>query len=124
MATPASTHTPSLLTISIVLALMLAGSSLVLFVLPGYYIYLIGDAVISPYLGHVHGDNLLPIAMQVQLLWAPALPLSTWFAQQFFRRAPSRARLLQAFGLALLLMYAWATTLAWVFHTLLAEAAP
>ncbi|MFZ4552548.1 MAG: hypothetical protein ACOYNB_12065 [Aquabacterium sp.] len=109
------------MTALIVLAMGLAVSSLVLFVLPGYYLFLVGDWLFGTQLGHIHGDNLLPIAMQVQMLWAPALPLSYAFARRFYLQRPGRTRMVFAVAMGMLTLYAWAAALAVVFHALMAE---
>jgi hypothetical protein len=107
----------------IFLAAALAGSSLFLLVLPGYYLYLAGDLPFGARFGRVHGDNLLPIAMQVQVLWAPMLPIAYALAARLHRRMAGLAGLAAVTVLALCLLYGWAVVLAVMFHSLSAEAA-
>jgi hypothetical protein len=84
----------------------------VLMVLPGYYLFMAGDLPFGRYLGPFHGDNWLPVAMQMQLLWAPALPAGWWVAQRRFGPGVKGRSLALAAAIAAV----WAVVLATLLH--------
>jgi len=104
------------------LALVLAGSSLVLFVLPGYGLYVAGDWAFGRWLGPVHSDHLLPNAMMMQILWAPALPVAAAVQWRWAQRCgPGGMRLIQAWVLFVAILIGWALALATLLHALAAN---
>jgi hypothetical protein len=98
--------------VALVVAVLLVVAANVLLVLPGYYLFLAGDWPFGRYLAPFHGDNWLPVAMQMQLLWAPMLPASWWAAQRWPGPADRLRSLLVAAGLCA----SWAVALATLLH--------
>lgn len=105
-------------------AFVLLASALMLFVLPGFVIYQAGDLPFGHHFGEVHGDSLLPIAMQTQLLWAPAIPVLYAAVRKSAHRieANGSPRLTMQGKLGATLafvcgLYAWAVLLASFFHS-------
>ncbi len=108
----AQTRMGATMKVALVLAVLLVVAANVLMVLPGYYLFLAGDLPFGRFLRPFHGDNWLPVAMQMQLLWAPVLPAGLWAAQRLSRRdARGRALLLAAAFAA-----GWAVVLATLLH--------
>lgn len=100
--------------VALVAAVLLVIAANLLLVLPGYYLFRAGDLPFGRYLAPFHGDNWLPVAMQMQLLWAPVLPAAWWVAQKWFGPGHAARSLLLATGLAA----CWAVALATVLHWL------
>jgi hypothetical protein len=98
--------------VALVLALLLVVAAGILMVLPGYYLFLAGDLPFGRFLGRFHGDNWLPVAMQMQLFWAPVLPASLWMA----RRLPWAATRPRSWLVAAVLCAVWAVCLATLLH--------
>jgi hypothetical protein len=104
-------------------ALVLVAGAFVLFVLPGFAIYQAGDLPFGGHFGAIHGDNLLPIAMQVQLLWAPAIPIGYALVRRWLwssatgARHSSSIRSLVSGAVFAIILYAWAVLLAVFFHS-------
>lgn len=107
--------------IAVALAGVLMASSLFLFVLPGYYLFLIADYPLGGLFGPFHGDNWLPIAMQFQLLWPPVLPVAVWVAGKIAGRSGmsglrGRNRTGLAVFLAAFVACSWGVVLATLLH--------
>ena len=113
--------------VAVAVAGLLMVSSLVLFVLPGYAVFIVGDMPFGRYFGHVHGDNWLPIAMQMQLLWAPMVPVAYALARRVargVRSARGGGRITAAAvacGTFAGGVYLWAVLLATALHYFTAE---
>lgn len=110
-------RTPMTVAILLAAALMLLAN--ILMVLPGYYLFLAADLPFGHFFGPFHGDHWLPIAMQMQLFWAPALPASLWAAHKIIpaswaatrgRRWPAVLLLAAAFA------FVWAVALSMLLH--------
>lgn len=113
--------------VAIAVAGLLMLASLVLFVLPGYAVFVAGDLPFGRFFGHLHGDNLLPVAMQMQLMWSPVVPVAYALARRAARKVRARRAGAQAASLAAAVLvfavcvYLWAVLLATAFHCLMAE---
>jgi hypothetical protein len=98
--------------VALVLAVLLVIAANLLMVLPGYYLFLAGDLPFGRHMAPFHGDNWLPVAMQMQLLWAPVLPAGWWVAQRRFGPGGQ----VKSLALAAALAAAWAVVLATLLH--------
>lgn len=110
--------------LAITLSLGLVAMAFILVVIPGFAIYQAGDFLFGRYFGVIHGDNLLPIAMLTQLLWAPAIPALYALVRKVARRLsannPSTFSMPLRLGATLGFvggLYAWAVILALFFHS-------
>jgi len=105
--------------IAMIVAGLLMALAINLMVLPGYYLFLAADLPFGRFFGPFHGDHWLPVAMQMQLFWAPALPASLWAAHKIIpaswaatrgRRWPAVLLLAAAFA------FVWAVALSMLLH--------